>query len=395
MRIAQIAPLYESVPPALYGGTERIVHFLTEELARLGHDVTLFASGDSRTSARLVPVCERALRLGGAKEPVAPHLIGLETAFRRAREFDVIHSHVDLLAYPFARRHAGAPVIGTLHGRLDLPELRPIYREYREAAVVSISDSQRAPLPFAHWLGTVHHGLPTGLYPFHPGQGRYLAFLGRISPEKGLESAIDIALASGLPLKIAAKVDRDDRLYFSDVIKPRLDHPLIEYVGEIGDAQKASFLGNALALLFPIDWPEPFGLVMIESMACGTPVIARRRGSVPEVMRHGVSGFMFEKDDEAAALVGRIGEIDRAGCRRHFEARFGARRMAEDYLAIYRRVAERAAETARMAGISAGNGRIDGGGHPRQRQVLHNGQLLPRGEAEPRPQAWRDLRGLR
>jgi glycosyltransferase involved in cell wall biosynthesis len=393
MRIAQISPLFESVPPKLYGGTERIVHFLTEELVALGHDVTLFASGDSETSARLVPVCDRALRLGKAAEPTAHHLLALEAAFRNPGEFDVIHTHVDYLAYPFARRHPDTPVVATLHGRLDLPELQPLYREYAGIPLVSISDAQRAPLPDAEWVATVHHGLPVSRYPFRARPGGYLAFLGRVSPEKGLLSAIDIALACGMPLRIAAKVDAADKAFFEERVRPRLDHPLIGFLGEIGDERKAEFLGGAAALLFPIEWPEPFGLVMIEAMSCGTPVLARRRGSVPEVMADGITGFTFEMDDEAVALVPRAMGLDRRACREHFEARFAARRMAEDYLAAYRKVTEAASETA--AGGNAEDWRPHGGGHQRQREVLHNGQLLPGREAEPGPQTWGDIRGLR
>ena len=388
MKIAQISPLFESVPPKLYGGTERIVHHLTEELVKAGHDVTLFASGDSRTSAHLVSICDQALRLGQVAEPLAHHILSLEAVFRRFRDFDVIHTHVDYLAFPFARRHPGVPVVATLHGRLDLPELQPLYREFADTAVISISDAQRAPVPWANWVGTVHHGLPSDLFRFKPAPGKYLAFLGRVSPEKGLENAIDIAIKSGMTLRIAAKVDRQDQEFYDTRIKPLLDHPLIEFIGEIGDKDKAEFLGGALAVLFPVDWPEPFGLVMIEAMACGTPVIARRRGSVPEVMRDGISGFVFEKDEEAAAAVGRIKDLSRLGCRKYFEERFTARRMAEDYLEVYRRAIT---ETAH----AAGEWRSNGGGNKRKRQILHHGQLLPGREAEPDPQAWRNLRRLR
>ncbi len=388
MRIAQISPLYESVPPTMYGGTERIVHFLTEELVKLGHDVTLFASGDSRTSARLEPICGQALRLGNVEEPLACHLVSLETAFRRLGEFDVVHSHIEYLAYAFARRHPEVPIVSTLHSRQDLPALQSLYREYPDVLAVSISDAQREPLSWIDWMATVYHGLPEDYLPFHPGPGGYLAFLGRVSPEKGLLSAIDIAIRAGLPLRIAAKIDPKDREFFDARIRPRLSHPLIEYLGEIGDAEKAGFLGGATALLFPIDWPEPFGLVMIEAMACGTPVIARRRGSVPEVMRDGVSGFTFETDAEAVEAVGRVGGLSRAACRAYFEERFTARRMAEDYMRVYRTAEELAAEPAE-------DWRSDGGGHQRQRQVLHHGQLLPGREAEPGPQARRHLRRIR
>jgi glycosyltransferase involved in cell wall biosynthesis len=396
MRIAQISPLFESVPPRLYGGTERVVHYLTEELVRGGHDVTLFASGDSETSARLVPVCDKALRLGNAAEPVAHHILALEKAFRNEDGFDVIHSHVDYLAWPWARSHPHAPMLATLHGRLDLPELQPFYREFREAAAVSISDSQRSPIPWIRWLGTVYHGLPPDLYAFHPRPGNYLAFLGRASPEKGLEDAIDIAIRAGMPLKVAVKVDRKDLDYFEERIRPRFRHPLVEFLGEIGGGEKEAFLGGAFALLFPIDWPEPFGLVMIEAMACGTPVIARRRGSVPEVMLDGVSGYVFETDDEAVEALARVPDLSRLGCRKYFEERFTSRRMAGGYLDIYRQAAS-AAGTAEGTAILGGGdwqGRYDGGGHQRQRQVLHHGQLLPGREAEPGPEAWGDVRGI-
>ncbi|HLT25408.1 MAG TPA: glycosyltransferase family 4 protein [Zeimonas sp.] len=340
MKIAQIAPLYESVPPHAYGGTERVVSYLTEELVRQGHEVTLFASGDSSTRARLVPGCRRSLRLdAGCLDPLAHHLLMLENVFQRASSFDVVHFHVDYLHFPFARR-ARIPHVATLHGRLDLPELRPLFDEYREMPLVSISDAQRRPLAAANWMATVHHGLPAERFRFHPDGGDYLAFLGRISPEKRVDRAIAIARAAGLPLRIAAKVDRADREYFENVIEPLLEQPGIEYLGEIGDEQKSEFLGNARALLFPIDWPEPFGLVMIEAMACGTPVVAWRNGSVPEVVDEGVTGFIVQSRDEAVAAVRRAGSLDRARCREVFEERFTAQRMARDYLRLYERLAE-------------------------------------------------------
>ncbi len=340
MRIAQVAPLYESVPPRYYGGTERVVSYLTEELVRQGHDVTLFASGDSTTEARLVAGCRRSLRLDRTCfDPLAYHMLMLEQVFQRAGAFDIVHFHVDYLHFPVTRRRRIAHLT-TLHGRLDPPELRPLYEEFREMPVASISDAQRAPLPRLNWQATVHHGVPAERYRFHGARGDYLAFLGRISPEKGVDRAIDIARRVGMPLRIAAKVDRQDNEYFENVIEPLLDEPGIEFVGEIGDDDKSEFLGNAHALLFPIDWPEPFGLVMIEAMACGTPVVAYRHGSVPEVIEHGRTGFIVERRDEAIAAVRRVSALSRERCREAFERRFTARRMARDYLHLYERLAE-------------------------------------------------------
>jgi glycosyltransferase involved in cell wall biosynthesis len=338
MRIAQVAPLSESVPPKLYGGTERVVSFLTDELVRLGHHVTLFASGDSRTAAELVPVCGRALRLNtDCRDHLAPHVLMLELVAQRADEFDIIHFHIAQLHFPIARRIERAHVT-TLHGRLDLDELRPLYREFNDVPVVSISDAQRKPLPDARWTATVHHGLPAGLLEFHPGPGSYLAFLGRISPEKRVDRAIAIAIACECKIRIAAKVDATDRDYFESEIRPLLDHPLVEFIGEIGEEQKSAFLGGAKALLFPIDWPEPFGLVMIEAMACGVPVIAFDGGSVREVIEHGSTGFVVETLDEAIDATRHIGRIDRRRCRATFERRFTATRMASRYVQIYREV---------------------------------------------------------
>ncbi|HYV18660.1 MAG TPA: glycosyltransferase family 4 protein [Verrucomicrobiae bacterium] len=348
MRIAQIAPLYESVPPQGYGGTERVVSYLTEKLVELGHDVTLFASGDSETMAGLVAGAPQALRLSRYHgDPLVPHLVMLEQAFARADDFDVVHSHVDVLGLPFARR-AGVPVVTTLHGRLDFEELGLLYDEYAEQPMVSISESQREPIPQARWVGTVHHGLPADLYRFHPGPGRYLAFIGRASPEKRLDRAIEIALRSRRTLKIAAKVDKADRDYFRKEIEPLLNHPLLEWVGEVNDSAKDDFLGGAEALLFPIDWPEPFGLTMIESMACGTPVIAWQHGSVAEVLEHGVTGFLCDDIGAAVRAVKRLERLSREVCRQVFEKRFTSDRMARDYVAIYERViAERALDEAR------------------------------------------------
>lgn len=335
MKIAQVSPLYESVPPRFYGGTERIVSYLTEELVRQGHDVTLFASGDSETSATLIPCSKNSLRLDETCfDPIPHHLIMLEKVFSMARQFDIIHFHTEYLHYAAARR-CGLAHVTTLHGRLDIPDLVPLYREYSEIPLVSISDAQRAPLPWANWQGTVHHGLPLDLLPFYPDGGDYLAFLGRISPEKGLDSAIDIARQSSMNLKIAAKVDKNDRDYYDSKIKPLIDGQAVEYLGEITEEEKKAFLGNAAALLFPIEWEEPFGLVMIESMACGTPVIAFARGSVPEIVRDGISGYVVRDVKGAVSCVEKTVSLSRLHCRRHFEEHFVAARMAEDYVAIY------------------------------------------------------------
>jgi glycosyltransferase involved in cell wall biosynthesis len=338
MKIAQVAPLYESVPPRLYGGTERVVSWLTEQLISLGHEVTLFASGDSVTNARLVPMCKQALRLDPACiDAIVHHILMIERVFRQADEFDLIHFHVDYLHFSLSHR-TQLPILTTLHGRLDLPDLLPLYKAFRELPVISISDAQREPLPWLNWQGTVPHGLPRKSLRFHRGPGSYLAFLGRISPEKGVEQAIEIAISSGSRLKIAAKVDRADRDYFAGIIKPLLDHPLVEFVGEIGEADKNEFLGNATALLFPISWPEPFGIVMIESMACGTPVIAYPFGSVPEIIDPGIGGFVVDDIKAAVDAVNRIEDINRKQCREHFERHFTDERMARDYVNIYRRL---------------------------------------------------------
>jgi glycosyltransferase involved in cell wall biosynthesis len=327
------------VPPKLYGGTERVVHFLTEALVDLGHDVTLFASGDSRTSAQLVAPVPQALRLIRCVDPIAPHYAMMEEVNTRADEFDVLHFHTDYLGYSLARRQV-VPYVTTMHGRLDSPELEPIFRTFPEAPLVSISDAQRQPHPRANWQGTVYHGLPLDLYRSFPTGGGYLAFVGRISPEKRVDRAVEIARRLGMPLKIAAKIDGKDRDYYENDIKPLFAHPLIEFVGEIGEREKNEFLGNAAALLFPIDWPEPFGLVMIEAMACGTPVVAFRCGSVPEVMREGVSGFVVDSIDAAVEAAARAIELPRAGVRAYFEERFSAPRMAQDYVAIYEAMIE-------------------------------------------------------
>jgi glycosyltransferase involved in cell wall biosynthesis len=335
MRIAQVAPLAEAVPPKLYGGTERVVAYLTDALVELGHDVTLFASGDSATKAILSPIWPRALRLDpDVKDPFVPMFMQLETVARRAHEFDVIHSHLDYFGYPLLRR-LGTPSITTLHGRLDLPELRALYRLYGDIPVVSISNSQRVPLPEANFVATVLHGLPQNLLSKSEGRGGYLAFLGRISPEKAPDAAIRIAVRAGIPLKIAAKVDRVDREYFETTVEPLLGQGDVEFIGEIREDQKQEFLGNAAGLVFPIAWREPFGLVMIEAMACGTPVIAFKNGSVPEVLENAVTGFIVHSEDQAVEAVRRMGTLDRARIRGEFERRFTAQRMAQNYLKLY------------------------------------------------------------
>jgi glycosyltransferase involved in cell wall biosynthesis len=341
MRIAQIAPLYESCPPQLYGGTERVVSYLTEELVRQGHEVTLFASGDSRTAAMLRAPCDRALRLfPECRDPLPYHLVMLNHVARSAEMFDVIHFHIDQLQFPLF-----APLWGktltTTHGRLDLPDLPILFREFPMMPLVSISDAQRTPLRWANWYGTVHHGLPTGLYTLSRGDGGYLAFVGRVSPEKGVEKAIEIARRVGIPLKIAAKVDKVDRAYYKAKIRPLLKGSGVEFIGEIGEREKREFLGKAMALLFPIDWPEPFGLVTIEAMANGTPVVAFSRGAVPEVIDHGLTGFIVNSVDEAAAAVPQAITLDRPTIRRRFEERFAVERMARDYVTLYGEVLRR------------------------------------------------------
>lgn len=350
MKIAQIAPLAEACPPKLYGGTERIVAYLTDELVRQGHEVTLFASGDSGTSAELVPCTEMALRLNPAVKDFIPyHVLMLEEVRRRFDDFDVLHFHTDIFHYPLIRDFADRTVT-TLHGRLDLPDLQPFFRTFCEVPLVSISYDQRAPMPPVNWAGTVYHGLPADLLPYKARpEGGYLAFLGRISPEKRPDRAIEIAARTGQELRIAAKVDRVDQAYWDETIAPLIAaHDNIRYIGEINEAQKAEFLGNAKALLFPIDWPEPFGLVMIEAMSCGTPVIAFNRGSVPEVIDHAMTGFIVNDMDEAVEAVGRLGDISRAQVRAGFEERFSAARMAADYVSIYRDLSGARRDAARL-----------------------------------------------
>ncbi len=340
MRIAQIAPLTEAVPPRFYGGTERVVSFLTEELVELGHQVTLFASGDSVTSAQLEAVWPRALRFElGLGDPFALQLLQLETVYRQADQFDVLHFHLDYWPFPLFSRQR-TPFLTTLHGRLDLPELLPIYDRFRQVPLVSISDAQRRPLPEANFVATVQHGLPEGLLRPVAVKPSYLAFLGRIAPEKCPDAAIRIARRAGIPLKIAAKVDRVDEDYYRDKIRPMIDGRHVEMIGEIGEADKAEFLSGAVALLVPIDWPEPFGLVMIEAMACGTPVIAFDCASVPEIVEDGLTGCIINGEPEAVAAIERAMRLPRGPIRRRFEQRFTARRMAEDYLRLYDEMAE-------------------------------------------------------
>src|SRR6516165_5899478 len=355
MKIAQIAPLYESVPPRLYGGTERVVSYLTEEFVRQGHDVTLFASGDSKTSAKLVRCCDMALRLNPTLlDPLPFHMIMLEEARRRVNEFDILHFHIDFLHGPLVREFKGRTVT-TIHGRLDLPHIVPFYHVFRKLPLVAVSNDQRKYLHAANWTGTVHHGLPCGLLPFQPKAfGGYLAFLGRIAPEKRPDRAIEIAVRTGMPLKIAAKVDRVDQAYWDQKIRPMVEaNANIEYLGEIAEHEKAGFLGQASALLFPVDWPEPFGLVMIEAMACGTPVIGFRCGSVPEVVEDGVSGFVVETVDQAAAAVARVPSLDRAKVRAAFEHRFTIERAAREYVEIYHQLIASFAPLKRFRKASA------------------------------------------
>jgi glycosyltransferase involved in cell wall biosynthesis len=351
MKIAQIAPLAESVPPKLYGGTERVVSYLTEELVRLGHDVTLFASGDSETSASLIAGSPRALRLDSSvKDPLAHLTLMLEQVRQHAHEFDILHFHVEHVHLPLFRPMARKTVT-TMHSRLDCPELAPLYRQFSDMPLVSISNSQRGPLAFANWVGTVYHGLAREVCPFNPAprggkSGGYFAFLGRVSPEKGLERAIEIARRANIRLRIAAKVDRADEDYFNQRLKPLFSTPGIEFIGEVNEAQKPAFLGNATALFFPIDWPEPFGLAMVEAMACGTPVIAWKNGSVPEVVEDGRTGLIVQSVEEAVAAVEKVSRLDRLAVRERFEERFSAARMAQDYLAVYRALGRRRAVAA-------------------------------------------------
>jgi len=343
MRIAQVAPLTEAVPPKLYGGTERVVHWLTEELVTLGQDVTLFASGDSKTSAKLDATWPRALRLDGAvRDPYALHMVMLERVRRKCdeEEFDFIHFHLDYFPFSLFYRQP-TPFVTTLHGRLDLPEHQPVFSTFSDVPVISISNAQRRPVPQAKWVRTIYHGLPETLLMPKPSKQEYLGVLGRIAPEKGVDRAIKIAMRCGIPLKIAAKVDRADQDYYDQLISPLITgNPMVDYIGEISDNEKSEFLSGAMGLLVPIDWPEPFGLVMIEAMACGTPVIAYNRGSVPEIVDDGLTGFIVEDETSAVSAVNRLSQLNRTEIRKHFEKRFTARRMALDYLAAYRGLME-------------------------------------------------------
>src|SRR5712671_940 len=347
MRIAQVAPLAESVPPKLYGGTERVVAWLIDELVNLGHEVTLFASGDSKTSAQLHAVWPRALRLGRPRtDPMVAQAALLEAVAKQAADFDVIHAHIDWLHLPLFSR-LGVPFLTTCHGRLDLPGFGDVVSRFPAAPFVSISDNQRVPLPEANWIGTVYHGMPSDLLRPTFEAGSYLAFLGRLTSEKGPEAAIRIARAVGMPLRIAAKVPRGEKNYFKERLEPQIDGKQVQITGEVNDATKQQFLAGAAALLFPIDWPEPFGLVMIEAMACGTPVIAFKSGSVPEVVDHGITGFVVSNEEEAVRAIGRLGELDRHRVRAQFEKRFTARRMAEEYIRHYKNLASTKGEPAR------------------------------------------------
>lgn len=335
MRIAQVAPLFESVPPQGYGGTERVVSYLTEELVRQGHQVTLFASGDSVTKARLCAPCSRSLRLDRTcVEPNAYHTLMLEQLVQEAASFDIIHFHTDYQHYPLSRR-VDTPIVHTHHGRLDIPELVPVFQEFRDIPVVSISNAQRNPVSWLNWQATVYHGLPRNLHAFNDRADNYLLFLGRISVEKRVDNAIEIARRAGMRIRIAAKVDPRDADYFDTVAKPLLKQRHVDFIGEVGGREKDELLRNASALLFPIDWPEPFGLVMIEALACGTPVIANRRGSVPEILDDGVTGYVVDSLDEAVHAVERVPELDRRQCRKVFEQRFSNARMTHDYLKVY------------------------------------------------------------
>ena len=357
MKIAQVAPLIESVPPRLYGGTERIVSYLTEELVGLGHDVTLFASGDSITSADLAPCCPRALRLDPTVRDTIPHfMLMIDKVRERAKEFDVLHFHVDLFHFPLFRSLA-ARTLTTLHGRQDLGDLKPFYSRFGEMPLVSISDDQRKPLPQANFVATVHHGIPADLHRPLFEQGNYLAFLGRISPEKRPDRAIRIARAAGIPLKIAAKVDKVDGDYFRNNILPLIDGAGVEFIGEINEREKTKFLGEAAALLFPVDWPEPFGLVMIEAMACGTPVLAFRCGSIPEVVEDGITGRIVDSEEEGIAALPEMLSYDRGVVRRRFEERFTATRMAKDYVSTYRRLSKvrKSGAKPRQLDLNGGN----------------------------------------
>jgi len=355
MRIAQVAPLYESVPPLQYGGTERVVSHLTEELVRLGHEVTLFASGDSVTSARLVPACERSLwNDPECRDYLAHHTRLIGMVFEDVSRFDIIHFHADYLHYPLLR-HLKCRTVTTIHGRIFPRDVGGLYEQFPETPLISISDDQRRPLPNANWQATVYHGIPRDVFRFNERAGDYLAFVGRVSPEKRVDRAIEIAGRAGMKLKVAARIDPKDEDYYRTQIEPLFQKykSFVEFVGQIGDDEKQEFIGNATAMLFPIDWPEPFGLVMIEAMACGTPVIAWRNGSVPEVIDEGRTGFVVDSIEGAAAAVKRVGEIDRATCRHIFEERFDVTRMAHDYLDAYSRLKPATSHAASFADAAA------------------------------------------
>jgi len=381
MRIAQVAPLFERVPPTTYGGTERVVSYLTDELVKLGHDVTLFASGDSRTAATLVPMRARSTRTDpSCQDPLACHLLMLERVARAARDFDVVHFHTGFLHFSIAR-HLACAHVTTLHGRLDIADLPPLFDEFLDIPLVSISNAQRRPAARASWQRTVHHGIPASLLPFTPKSRGYLAFVGRISPEKRPDRAIEIARHAGLPLKIAAKVDNADKKYFHEIIEPMLSTPGVEFIGEIDESQKAGLLGGAQALLFPIDWPEPFGMVLIEAMACGTPVIAWDHGSVPEIIEHGRNGYIVSSIRDATAAVVESVSLDRAACRAAFEQRFTAGRMAQDYVSIYEKLLERSDSTGRQEGQRDRTRRGS-------ESVLHRHSSRSTGRTNPRSEAW-------
>ena len=356
MKIAQVAPLIESVPPRLYGGTERIVSYLTEELVRLGHEVTLFASGDLITGAELAPCCTRGLRLDPTVRDIIPHfMLMIDKVRERAEQFDILHFHLDLFHFPLFRSLA-ARTLTTLHGRQDLSDLKPFYSRFDEMPLISISNDQRKPLPHANFVATIHHGIPAALHQPSFAHGGYLAFLGRISSEKRPDRAIRIARAAGIPLKIAAKVDKGDEDYFRNDILPLIEGPGVEFVGEINEREKTKFLGEAAALLFPVDWPEPFGLVMIEAMACGTPVLAFRCGSVPEVIEDGLTGKVVNSEVEAIAALPEILSYDRRAVRRRFEERFTAARMAKDYVGSYRRLLKTRTSGAKLRKVDLNGG---------------------------------------
>ncbi|MEX0684853.1 MAG: glycosyltransferase family 4 protein [Balneolales bacterium] len=343
MRIAQVAPLYESVPPPSYGGTERIVSYLTEELVRQGHEVTLFASGDSKTKAKLIAPCEKSLRSVKADDPLAHHMVELKMVQDHILDFDIIHYHIDYLHYPFSR-FSKTPHVTTMHWRLDQPDLERLYQVFSDIPVISISDAQRKPQPHINWISTVYHGFPQNNFPYVPEKGDYLAFMSRLAPVKRVDRAIKIAKKTGIKLKIAGNINPEDETYFNNHVAWQLDDPLVEYVGSVGDEQKAEFLGNALCMLFPIDWPEPFGMVMAEAMACGTPVIAFNKGSVEELIKPGINGFVVNTIEEAVDAVHKLDQINRSACRNYFEENFQVTHMANQYVKAYEQVIERWAE---------------------------------------------------